>query len=82
MSDQYIVGARVRLTRAIERFPYFTADAGLLGTIVTVEPDLFAVRLDKVISAAEDWDNELHWDGPEDAVDDIELVNTASTGAV
>jgi len=37
-----------------------------------------------VIPEAEDWDNEVHWDGVllGYAPTDVELVNTAPTGAV
>lgn len=65
---------RVRLARDVERFPYFTATAGMTGTVVTSEPGLFAVRLDEVIVAAEDWNNEVHWDGDllADVAEDVE----------
>lgn len=70
------VGTRVRLTRDVERFPYFTASAGALGTVTTAEADLFAVKLDEVIAAAEDWDNEVHWDGDllADIAEDVEAL--------
>lgn len=57
------VGTRVRLALDIDRFPYFTAKAGATGIVVAAEPALVAVKLDEKIVGAEDWDNEVHWDG-------------------
>jgi len=78
------VGARVRFVRAVERFPFFTVPEGATGVVTASALDFFAVKLDLVIPEAEDWDNEVHWDGVllGYAPTDVELVNTAPTGAV
>ena len=56
-----LLGRRVRLTAIVERFPHFRAEDGRTGEVVTVEPDLIAVRMDEPLDGAEEWDNEIHW---------------------
>ena len=69
------VGDRVTLRRDVERFPDFIAQAGMTGTVCTVEDgvegdSLLAVRIDQPIAGAEGWKNEVHWHG--DYLADIE----------
>lgn len=54
-------GTRVRLTRNVERYPHFVAEAGRTGTVTTYSDDLVAVRLDDPLSGAEEWENQVHW---------------------
>ena len=58
------VGERVRLKVDVDRYPFFVAPAGALGTVIA-SPDpqsiVFAVRLDVPVQGAEDWENEVHW---------------------
>jgi hypothetical protein len=58
------VGARARLRRSVERFPHFVAEEGAAGTITTAGEELIAMKLDRVLQGAEEWDNEVCW-GPE-----------------
>lgn len=67
------VGTRVRLIRDVERFPYFTAKAGATGVVTTNAPEFFSVKLDVELAGAEDWDNEIHWDGEQLGDDDVEV---------
>jgi hypothetical protein len=55
------LGARARLRRPVERFPHFVAEAGAAGTITMAGEDLIAVKLDRGLSGAEEWDNEVCW---------------------
>jgi len=59
------IGAKVRLTSDVERFPAFIAPKGALGAVTVSELGLFAVKLDKPLAGAETWDNEVCW-YPED----------------
>lgn len=54
-------GTRVRLTREVERYPHFTAEAGLTGTVTKFDEEVVAVQLDDPVSGAEEWNNEIHW---------------------
>lgn len=56
-----VEGMRVRLGRAVERYPLFTAPAGLAGEVVEVSPTLVLVRLDEPVAGMEEWDNELQF---------------------
>ena len=42
-------------------YPHFVARAGMKGTVVETENDLFCVRLDEPLDGAEEWDNEVAW---------------------
>lgn len=55
------VGTRVRLTRDVERYPHFVAEAGMEGTVTEVSEERVAVQLDDPVPGAEEWDNEIHW---------------------
>lgn len=54
-------GTKVRLAREIERYPHFTAEAGLTGTVTRFDDEVAAVRLDEPVPGAEEWNNEIHW---------------------
>lgn len=54
-------GARVRLTRDVDRYPHFVAPKGAEGTITKNWDDLIAVKLDEHLEGAEEWDNEVQW---------------------
>lgn len=58
-------GTRVVLTRAVERFPFFIARAGMAGTVIEATEDLVSVRMDEHLPGAEEWSNEIVW-MPED----------------
>ena len=60
-----IVGTRVRLTEAAERFPHFIAPKGAVGVVTVADDHLFAVKLDTHLDGCEEWDNEVCW-VPED----------------
>jgi len=46
----------------IERFPWFTAPADLLGTVMHQdESNAFVVKVDQHIDGCEDWDNEISY---------------------
>lgn len=71
-------GSRVRLRNVVERYPHFIAPAGALGTVVTLDEEVLAVRLDEPLAGAEEWGNEVHWyagagmDEPELELDEVE----------
>lgn len=54
------IGKRIRLVEDVERYPDFIAPAGMTGVIVQVKPYV-AVKMDKELKGAEQWDNEVHW---------------------
>lgn len=54
-------GTRVRLTDAVERFPYFSVEAGGTGTVTVDEDQLICVKMDDLIPGCEDWDNEIQF---------------------
>lgn len=56
-------GARVRLTRDVERYPHFIARAGMVGTVTysNTRHHEVAVKLDDLLPGAEAWDNEVCW---------------------
>lgn len=56
-----LTGRRVRLLRAQEVYPTGIFEAGLTGTIASVQPDLIAVKLDRYSEELDEWRNELHW---------------------
>lgn len=69
-------GTRVRLTRDVERYPHFIAEAGETGT-VTQNDEMFNVRLDSHLPGAEEWDNEVQWsviDHDQDPSGDVEVL--------
>lgn len=54
-------GSRVRLTADAERFPHFIARAGSTGVVNHDPHDGIAVKLDRHLPGAEEWDNEVIW---------------------
>jgi hypothetical protein len=54
-------GSRVRLTADAERFPHFIARAGSTGVVNHNPGDGIAVKLDRYLPGAEEWDNEVWW---------------------
>lgn len=54
-------GQRFRLRRDVERYPHFTAPAGMLGTIATVDYGEICLCMDEMLEGAEDWENEICW---------------------
>ncbi len=76
MHDHLEVGARVRLTHSVDRYPHFIAPEGATGRVLFNESALFSVRLDKHLPGAEEWENEVHWyplngDAP---AEDLEVI--------
>jgi hypothetical protein len=64
------VGSCGRLRRSVDRFPHFVADAQLTGTVTEATDSLIALRLDRFLPGAEEWDNEVCWTS-----DDIEAAD-------
>jgi hypothetical protein len=64
------VGSRGRLRRNVDRFPHFIAQAGAPGTVTEATESLIALRLDKPLPGAEEWDNDVCWTS-----DDLEAAD-------
>lgn len=70
--DQFVVGARVRLTEKTELYPLGIFEAGITGTVVEVsvnvdEEDVVAeVQMDETFEALDDWDNRLQVHGTDE----------------
>jgi hypothetical protein len=60
------IGARFRLSRPIERFPHFRAEAGAVGTVVEANSNVICLHMDEYLPGAEDWDNEIVWTEDDD----------------
>jgi len=54
-------GVRIRLKHDVDRYPHFTAKAGMTGTIVRSVEGVISARMDKHIDGAEEWDNCIEW---------------------
>ncbi len=65
------IGDRVELQRDVERYPQFIAKKGLQGTIAKKDDEVFAVKMDKRLKGAEEWDNCIEWYATDDSFDDI-----------
>ncbi len=61
-------GDRARLCRLVERFPHFWIAAGATGTVSEASENLIALRMDKHVYGAEEWDNELCWTADDGAL--------------
>ena len=61
-----VAGYRFRLFRKVDRFPDFLAPIGLTGIVTTADDNGVWSRMDQHIVGAEQWDNQLHWQTPED----------------
>lgn len=60
------VGYRFTLFRQVERFPDFLVPSGLTGVVTAVDASGVWGRMDQHIAGAEQWDNQVHWEEPED----------------
>jgi hypothetical protein len=68
-SDGPLVGARVELTRDVERYPHFIASAGWQGTVVDISYQNISVQMDNYLGpGAHAWDNQIVFT-PEDDFD-------------
>ena len=65
------VGTRVRLCRAVDRYPHFRLPAGKLGTITCSNPAVISVRMDDHVDGAEEWGNCVEWYAQDDTGDDF-----------
>jgi hypothetical protein len=63
-------GYRFRLFRPVDRFPDFLAPIGLTGTVIAVDDSGVWGRMDQRIAGAEQWDNQIHWQTPEEFASD------------
>ena len=71
------VGERVRLLHNVDRYPHFIAPEGAVGTVVSSDQEVFAVRLDEHLKGAETWANEVCWypTNGDDPSQDIEAID-------
>ena len=53
------VGDRVRLINDVDNYPVGIFEAGLTGTLKTVDENGYWVRLDKHFDVLDEWGNEL-----------------------
>jgi hypothetical protein len=60
------VGYRFRLFRQVDRFPDFLAPADLTGVVTAVDNNGVRGRIDQHIAGAEPWDNQIHWQTPDE----------------
>lgn len=56
-----IIGTRVVLTKNVDRYPHTIVKAGATGTIANSSKHDVWVKLDKKVSALEEWNNELQF---------------------
>lgn len=54
-------GIRMRLVRDVERWPFFVAPAGAVGTVTYADDHTVCLRMDDHLPGAEEWDNEIVW---------------------
>jgi hypothetical protein len=57
---------RFKLSRQVDRFPDFLAPIGLTGIVTAVDSSGVWGRMDQHIAGAEQWDNQIHWQAPEE----------------
>ena len=55
------VGTRFRLINDVDRFPFFVAKSGSIGTVVEVNDGMIFTKMDEIIPGCEGWDNIIHW---------------------
>lgn len=70
-------GQRVRLTCDVDRYPWFIARAGSVGTVTMSTPDEVRVRMDDPLPDAAEWNNEVRWypiNTDDDPNDDLERI--------
>ena len=65
------IGDKVELARDVERYPQFIAKKGLQGTVIKQDSEVFAVKMDKQLTGAEEWDNCIEWYSTDGSFDDI-----------
>jgi hypothetical protein len=70
------VGTRIRLIRAVERYPFFIAKAGLEGVITENSGHQIAAKMDVPLAGSEEWNNAIIWEDEaiEQFVDDVQLI--------
>lgn len=60
-----LTGMRFRLVRDVERYPFFIAPAGSVGTVTADYADELhaeiTFKLDDHLPGSEDWDNSVQW---------------------
>ena len=61
-----VAGYHFKLFRQVDRFPDFLAPVGLTGIVTVVDDSGVWGRMDQHIAGAEQWDNQIHWQTPED----------------
>ncbi len=74
--NDLVEGKRYRLRHDVERFPFFIAAKGLVGTIDEINDQAVYLKLDAPLDGLEEWDNCIQWvpgDG-DDPVGDLEEV--------
>jgi hypothetical protein len=64
------VGYRFKLFREVDRFPEFLAPTDLTGVVTTVNDSGVCGRMDQHIAGAEQWDNQIHWQTPDEFAGD------------
>jgi hypothetical protein len=60
------VGYRFRLFRQVDRFPDFLAPADLTGVVTAVDDNGVWGRMDQHIAGAQQYDNQIHWQTPDE----------------
>lgn len=73
---QLTIGARYRLKRDVERFPYFIAKAGMTGVAEFDDGDEACLKMDEPLPDCEEWGNCIQWVRADDAnpFDDVEAL--------
>jgi hypothetical protein len=64
--DDIATGYRFSLLWQVDRFPDFQAARGLTGVVIAVNDSGVWARMDQPLAGAEQWDNQIHWQTPED----------------
>jgi hypothetical protein len=59
-------GYRFRLFQDVDRFPDFLAPIGMTGIVTAVDDGGVWGRMDQHIAGSEHWDNQIHWQTPEE----------------
>lgn len=69
-----VPGYRFKLFRTVDRFPDLIAPANLSGVVTSVDDSGVLARMDQPIPGAEHWDNQIHWQSPEEFAQDTTSV--------
>lgn len=76
-------GYRFTLFHQVDRFPDFVATCGLTGTVTIVYDRGVWARMDRPVAGAEHWDNQIHWQTPDEfAADTVPICDAAGTPEV